>query len=152
MLRHIKNFFDQHLVPGAGTDNEHSEHVLHLAIAALLLEMTHMDGEVWPEQRAAVEASVHEHFGLSGDEAAELLELAEEERSESTDYYQFTSLINDNYPPEQKIRLVELLWRIAYANENLHLYEEHLVRKIADLLHVPHSAFIASKLNASGER
>jgi uncharacterized tellurite resistance protein B-like protein len=95
---------------------------------------------------------VHEHFGLSGDEAVELLELAEEERSESTDYYQFTSLINDNYTPEQKIRLVELLWRIAYANESLHLYEEHLVRKIADLLHVPHSAFIASKLNASGER
>ena len=152
MLKHIKNFFDQHLVPGSDTDDERSEHVLRLAIGALLLEMTHMDGEVWPEQRAAVEASVHEHFGLSGDEAAELLELAEEERSESTDYFQFTSLINGNYTPEQKIRLVELLWRIAYANESLHLYEEHLVRKIADLLHVPHSAFITAKLNTSGER
>jgi len=152
MLKHIKSFFDQHLVPGADTDDEYSEHVLRLAIAALLLEMTHMDGEVWPEQRTAVEASVHEHFGLSGDEAAELLELAEEERSESTDYYQFTSLINGNYTPGQKVRLVELLWRIAYANESLHLYEEHMVRKIADLLHVPHSAFIAAKLNASGER
>ena len=81
----------------------------------------------------------------------ELLELAEEERSESTDYYQFTSLINNNYTPEQKVRLVELLWRIAYANETLHKYEEYLVRKIADLLHIPHSAFITAKFNARGD-
>jgi uncharacterized tellurite resistance protein B-like protein len=122
--------------------------MLRLAIGALLLEMTHMDGEVWPEQREAVETAVFEHLDLAEDETKELLELAEEERSESTDYFQFTSLINNHYTPEQKVRLVELLWRIAYANEDLHIHEEHLVRKIADLLHVPHSAFIAAKLNA----
>jgi uncharacterized tellurite resistance protein B-like protein len=122
--------------------------VLRLAIGALLLEMTHMDGEVWPEQRAAVEKEVLEHFELAEGEAEDLLELAEEERNESTDYFQFTSLINGHYTPEQKVRLVELLWRIAYANEDLHMYEEHMVRKIADLLHVPHSAYIAAKLNA----
>ena len=151
MLKHIKSFFDQHLVPGSVIDDAHSEHVLRLAIGALLLEMTHMDGEVWPEQREAVETAVLEHFELSEGESKELLELAEEERSESTDYYQFTSLINGNYTPEQKVSLVELLWRIAYANETLHKYEEHLVRKIADLLHIPHSAFIAAKFNARGE-
>lgn len=152
MLKHLKNFFDQHLVPGSVTGEADTEHVLRLATGALLLEMTHMDGEVWPEQRAAVETAVLEHFGLSSDETTELLELAEEQRTESTDYFQFTSLINSNYTPEQKIRLVELLWHIAYANESLHIYEEHLVRKIADLLHVPHRAFIAAKLSASGER
>jgi uncharacterized tellurite resistance protein B-like protein len=148
MLKHIKNFFDQHLVPGSVTGDADTEHMLRLAIGALLLEMTHMDGEVWPEQREAVETAVFEHLDLAEDETKELLELAEEERSESTDYFQFTSLINNHYTPEQKVRLVELLWRIAYANEDLHIHEEHLVRKIADLLHVPHSAFIAAKLNA----
>ena len=151
MLKHIKSFFDQHLAPMSVTDDTQSEHVLRLAIGALLLEMTHMDGEVSPEECEAVETAVLEHFELSEDEAKELLELAEEERSESTDYFQFTSLINGNYTMEQKVSLVELLWRIAYANENLHKYEEHLVRKIADLLHIPHSAFIAAKFNASGE-
>ena len=77
--------------------------------------------------------------------------LAEAERTASTDYFQFTSLINGAYSPEQKIRLIELLWRIAYANESLHRYEEHLVRKVADLLHVPHSAFIAAKHRAAGD-
>jgi len=151
MLKHIKNFFDQHLAPGGITNDPDPEHVLRLAIGALLLEMTHMDGEVWPEQRAAVEAIVLEHFDLARGEAEELLGLAEEERSESTDYFQFTSLINNTYTQEQKVRLIELLWRIAYANETLHQYEEHLVRKIADLLHVPHSAFIAAKLRVSTE-
>ena len=53
------------------------------------------------------------------------------------------------YSPEEKIRLIELLWQIAYANESLHKYEEHLVRKIADLLHVPHKAYIAAKFRAN---
>jgi len=151
MLKHIKRFFDQHLAPGSVTDSADPEHVLRLAIAALLLEMTHMDGEVSPEESEAVETAVLEHFELSKDEAKELLELAEEERFDATDYFQFTSLINGNYTMEQKVRLVELLWRIAYANEDLHNYEEHLIRKIANLLHIPHSAFIAAKLSASGD-
>ena len=107
-----------------------------------------MDGEVWPEQRRAVETALRGHFELTESEVAELLELAEAERIESTDYFQFTSLINGIYTPEQKIKLVELLWRIAYANESLHSHEEYLVRKVADLLYVPHSAFIAAKHRA----
>jgi uncharacterized tellurite resistance protein B-like protein len=111
-----------------------------------------MDGEVWPEQREAVKTAVLEHFDLDQSEATELLELAEAERSESTDYFQFTSLINGVYTPEQKIGLVELLWQIAYANEDLHKYEEYLVRKVSNLLHVPHSAFIAAKLKTVDDR
>lgn len=149
MLKRIKSFFDQHLIPVA--DDTDPEHVLRLAIGALLLEMTNMDGEVWPEQREAVEEAVRGHFELTESEVAELLELAEAERAESTDYFQFTSLINSAYTPQQKVMLVELLWRIAFANETLHKYEEHLVRKVADLLYVPHSAFIAAKHRASGE-
>lgn len=148
MLSRIKNFFDQHLDPGSSAVTQDQEHILRLAIGALLLEMTHMDGEVWSEQREAVETIVREHFALAADEVAELLDLAEAERAEATDYYQFTSLINDLYTREQKARLIELLWRIAYANETLHRYEEHLVRKIADLLHVSHNAFIAAKHRA----
>jgi len=151
MLESIKNFFDQHLLPGSVADDRDSEYVLRLAIGALLLEMTHVDGEVWPEQSEAVSTAVLGHFNLAKSEAAELLALAEAERTEATDYFQFTSLINGVYTPEQKISLVELLWQIAYANESLHKYEEHLVRKIADLLYVPHSAFIATKLRARGD-
>ena len=152
MLKQIKSFFDQHLVPDPLAPEEDADQVLRLAIGALLLEMTHMDGEVKPEECQAVHTAVRTCFDLGEREAAELLELAEAERSESTDYYQFTSLINDAYTPEQKVKLVEVLWRIAYASEDLHKYEEHLVRKVADLLYVPHAAFIAAKHRAGGGR
>lgn len=150
MLRRIQNFFDERLLPGGVSGDADTEHVLRLAIGALLLEMTHMDGEIWPEQRKAVETAVLDHFDLEEEEVKELLALAEAERAESTDYFQFTSLINDAYTQDEKIRLVEVLWQIAYANESLHKYEEHMVRKIADLLHVSHKAFIAAKFKARG--
>ena len=148
MLNRIKRFFDQHLA--ADSMAQDPEHVLRLAIGALLLEMTHMDGEVWPEQRQAVEQAVQTCFDLNVSEANALLDLAEAERADATDYFQFTSLINGSYTLEQKVRLVETLWRVAYANEVLHKYEEHLVRKIADLLHVPHRVFIAAKHRSRG--
>jgi uncharacterized tellurite resistance protein B-like protein len=148
MLKQIKRYFDQYL--GADSLAHDPERVLRLAVGALLLEMTHMDGEVWPEQRKAVEQAVRTCFDLTDQETTELLALADAERAEATDYFQFTSLINGAYTPEQKEKLVETLWRVAYANEALHKYEEHLVRKIADLLHVPHSVFIAAKHRSRG--
>jgi uncharacterized tellurite resistance protein B-like protein len=148
VLRRIKSFFDEHMMPVPAADARDPGHALHLAIGALLLEMPNMDGEVWPEQREAVDAALRGHLKLTDAEVAELLELAEAERVESTDYFQFTSLINGAYALEQKIELVELLWRVAYANEALHSHEEYLVRKVADLLYVPHGAFIAAKHRA----
>ena len=82
---------------------------------------------------------------------AELLRCAERERADSTDYYQFTSLINDEYDAARKAELIELMWRIAYADDALHRYEEHLIRKIAGLIYVPHQEFIRTKLEAGAE-
>ena len=152
MLTRIKNFFEQNLSLEPTDDTVDSDHILRLAISALLLEMTRMSDEVLAEERVAVEFAVRKHFDLSASEAGELLEMAEEERSNSTDYFQFTTLINKHYTPEQKVKLIELLWRIAYADDSLHRYEEHLVRKVAELLYVPHSTFIAIKHVVRGER
>lgn len=144
MLAKIRTFFEQHLV-SPDADETDPEHTLRLAVAALLLEMSRIDYEVTDQERAAVTAMVRGHLDLTPEETEELIRCAEAERAEATDYYQFTSLINQFYTAEQKIRLVELLWRIAYADESLHMYEEHLARKIADLLYVPRSVFMAVK-------
>jgi uncharacterized tellurite resistance protein B-like protein len=149
MLKGIRHFFDQYLAESSLERD--SGHALRLAVGALLLEMIHMDGEFRPEQREAVENAVRTSFALTEEETAELLGLAEAERAESTDYFQFTSLINGSYTPAQKKQLVETLWRVAYADNALHQYEEYLVRKVADLLHVPHGAFIAAKHRARGD-
>jgi len=147
MLKQIQEFFLQHLVSTVGNDADR-EQALRLAVAALLIEVAHLDHEVTPEEKAAVDLAVRGHMGLSGETVAELLRCAERERADSTDYYQFTSLINGEYDAARKAELIELMWRIAYADDALHRYEEHLIRKIAELLYVPHSAFIAAKHRA----
>ena len=144
MLSRIQTFFKQHLEIPEASEND-PEHALRVAAAALLIEMTHMSYEVTPEERAAVTEAVREHMDLTHEESEELILCAEAERSDATDYFQFTALINQFYSRDQKVHLLEMLWRIAYADESLHMYEEHLVRKIADLLHVPHSVFIMAK-------
>ena len=78
MLGQIQDFFRQHLAPAAAAEADRT-HTLRLAAAALLLEVTHLDHEVTPEERHAVTVAVREHFGLSGEEAAELLLCAERE-------------------------------------------------------------------------
>jgi uncharacterized tellurite resistance protein B-like protein len=148
MLNRIRSFFQQYLTPDGGDSAAAAAHRLQLAVGALLLEMTRVDGEVRPEQCARVEAAIREHFDLSAEETAALIELAEAERHEATDYFQFTQLINADYSAEQKEAIIEQLWAVALADRELHRYEEHLVRKISLLLHVPHAVFIAAKHRA----
>jgi len=145
MLDTIKRFFETHLTPGDGADERDPVHAQRLAAAALLLELADSDYQRRPEERETVLRAVRDNFGLGADEARQLIELAERERADATDYFQFTALINRTYDPEQKIELVETLWKVAFADEHIHKYEEHLVRRLADLLHVPHADFIAAK-------
>lgn len=145
MIDPFKLFFDRFLGPENGqTDSQ--EHRLRLATAALLFEMTRVDEQIKPEEQAILAASIRKTFGLSREETDELIRLAEQEVHDATCYHAFTSLINRGFSREQKIRVVEMLWDIAYADNELDMYEEHLVRKLSDLLYVNHSDFIAAKL------
>lgn len=147
MLKAIREFFDRNMAA-----SEAGGHSIELATAALLVEVVRIDRETSPAEREAVLRAVHEKFGLSGTQADELLRLAEEEVRQATDYYQFTSLINRRFTQAQKERVIELMWRVAYADAELSAHELHLMRKIAGLLHVPDDAYIAAKLRAKEQR
>lgn len=146
VLDAIQKFFERNLAAPATKSGQ--EHRLRVATAALLIEMTRMDQNIKDVERDRVMHAIRTKFDLTEAETAELLRLAEVEAKDATDYYQFTSLINRGFTPEQKVRVIEHLWRVAYADGHLDRYEEHLVRKIADLLYVPHATFIAAKHRA----
>lgn len=150
MIDQFKSFFDKFLGADNGTPDSR-EHRLHLATAALLFEMTRVDEHIKPEEQAALAAGIRGTFGLSEEETGELIRLAEQEAHDATCYHAFTSLINKEFSREQKIRVVEMLWEIAYADNELDMYEEHLVRKLSELLYVTHSDFIAAKLRVKAE-
>jgi uncharacterized tellurite resistance protein B-like protein len=146
MLNAIREFFDQHVAAGATGGDE--RHTIETATAALLVETVRLDGEIDAAERAAAHRAVRSKFGLDEAEAATLIRLAEEEARDATGYYQFTSLINKQFSAAQKERVIELMWQVAYADADLSANEQHVVRRIADLLHVPHRAYIAAKLRA----
>ncbi|WP_295457428.1 TerB family tellurite resistance protein [uncultured Thiodictyon sp.] len=148
MLNRIRTFFDQYLVADSAATRDPAQ-AARCAAAALLLEMAHMDAAITPEEQVAIFDTVRESFGLSPEQAHELIACADEEREQATDYHQFTSLINAHFDQAQRAALVEQLWRVAYTNLVLCKHEEYLVRKVANLLHVPHQTFIAAKHRVS---
>lgn len=143
MLRAIQEFFQERLAPDQS--GKHSPHSLQLATAALLFEMLRADFDEHPDERAALERALQESFSLSVEETRRLAELAEQEASDAVSLYQFTGLINQHFPAADKVQVIEMLWRVAYADGCMDRYEEALVRKIADLIHVPHRDFIQAK-------
>jgi len=152
MLQTLKDLFDA-LVPHAGApDDAPAQHNLQLATAVLLVEVMRADREIDPEERSTLLAAIRARFALSAQEGAALLELAGQTSRQATDYFAFTSRINESYPMEQKIAIVELMWRVAYADGRLSAHENHLMRKIGDLLYIPHGAYVAAKLRARGAR
>jgi len=146
MLKAIRQFFDEHIGQAAAPQDD--AHRLQLATAALLVEVVRTDRDISTPERDAVLQAVGERFGLSVVEAATLAELAEQEAQRATDYYQFTSLINSQFSPPQKVQVIEMMWRAAYADGRLSAHEQHVLRKVADLLHVPHGDYIAAKMRA----
>ena len=148
MLQSIRRFFDQQMSAPGTRAPEDREHALRLAASALLFEVVRADAEVKPEERTVMRTAVQSAFALSEAEAQELIALAEEESREATSLYEFTRLIDEGFSSEEKKRLVELLWMVSFADTVKHAEEEHLVRKIAGLLHVPHPDFIDAKIRA----
>ncbi len=142
MLSAIKNYFEKNISPEVDGDLEHE---LKLATAALLIEMMYQDDQVHEKEIDAAKMALTEKFGLTDDEYHALFALAEEEVKEAIDYHQFTSLIAREFTQAQKIKVVELLWSVAYADSHLDSMEEHMVRKIADLIYVSHKDFMKTK-------
>lgn len=142
MLNALKNFFDQNL-----TDHgpENREHQLKLATAALLIEMMYQDHTVNVDEQLAVSNILREKFELSDEETRELYRFAEDEAREAVDYFQFTNLIARECSQEEKIRIIENLWEIAYADKHIDALEEHMIRRITDLIYVSHRDMIQAK-------
>jgi uncharacterized tellurite resistance protein B-like protein len=144
VLSTLREFFDRNIAAAPAQDG----HALRLATAALLVEVMRIDAETSDTERVTVQRAIREKFGLSEAETSALVALAEEEMRQATDYYQFTSLINQRFTQAQKERVLEMMWRVAYADAAIDAHEQHLMRKIAALLHLPDSAYIAAKLRA----
>jgi uncharacterized tellurite resistance protein B-like protein len=148
MISAIQEFFRTRIA--SDRQQEPDPHGLQLATGALLFEMLRADREEHPRERRTLEAALRKSFGLSEAETRELATLADDEAATAVSLYQFTALINRHFTPEQKVQVIEMLWQVAFADGQLDPYEEALVRKIADLIYVPHRDFIRARHRVAG--
>ncbi len=151
MLEAIRRYVTERLT-GAESNETASAgpRPVELAACALLLELAHADGEFTEDEQRHIERTVLRRFGLDDATAAELLRLAEAERSQSLDHFQFTRLIAAEYDLEQKMMLAETMWGVILADGRLSDHETHLVRKLASLMQLD-PAYLAQARRAASE-
>ncbi len=112
------------------------EHELRLAAAGLLAHAAALDGDVAEDETKTIRELLQSRFDLSEADVEELVEEGSREAEESTQLFSFTRVINDNLDPEERIKIIEMLWEVVYADGKIHHYESNLIRRVAGLLHV----------------
>jgi uncharacterized tellurite resistance protein B-like protein len=137
----IKQFISQVVdaisAPTKDEDNRESrDAALRSATAVLMLDVARSDHVFEESEFERVIGLVEKHFGMSPDDAAELVNAADEKAEELVSLHEFTQLLHNNLDENEKATIVGLLWQVAYADGRLDKYEDSLVRKISDLLHV----------------
>ena len=149
MLSKLKSIFTSALAQADRVDDD--GHSLKRAAAALMIEMSRADHHVDAREQALIATALTEVFQLADAEVDELLAVADTNADQATSLYEFTSILNTQFDHERKVLFVEQLWRIAYADGELEKHEAHLVRKVADLLHLRHREYIGGKLRAQSD-
>lgn len=147
MLSSIKAFFNQKLADPPSSDNQIAAKT-QLACAALFIEVMKADCELDDREKSELVSLLQSSLNIQQEDIQELMRLAQEEADQATSLYEFTRLINDEYSYSQKVRLVQSMWRIAFSDEQIDMYEEHLIRKVSDLIYVSHTDFIKAKIIA----
>lgn len=150
MIAAIRTFLRGFPLPPPDQDPD-GEYSLRLAVALLLLDVARADMEISAEERQVARQLLERFFPVSPDQAQALVDAAQQQAEHATSLYPFTSLINRECDLEERTRVVGMLWKVSCADGRLDAHEEHLVRKIADLLYVPHSRFIQEKLVHAAE-
>ena len=122
---------------------------LALVAGALLYEVARADFEQSAAEESALAQALTSSFGLSREQLQTIQQQASEQADRATSLYEFTRIINDRASVEQKTELISLMWEVAYADGDLSKYEEHLIRRVSELIYVSHAEFIQGKHRAA---
>lgn len=146
MIRQLKSLFT---ASGSKDIAESREKLVQLAAAALLIELGRADDTIDTAETESIAQIAGRCFNLSDEDTRALLDEASEKNAQATSLYEFTDIINSELNKQDKIELVKNMWVVAYADGRIDRYEDHLIRKVAELVYVSHSEFIRAKHQAN---
>lgn len=124
------------------------ERLLQVATATLLLEVVRADFEVQQSEMEKLQVLLASRFQLDAKELEQILAEAEQEADHLVSLQHITRQLNEQFSEQEKVRVIEMMWEIVFADGNLDHYEEHLIRQVAELLYLPHSTFIQARHKA----
>lgn len=150
MLSKLSRFFERHLSPtdGASSSPESAFSHKQLAVAALLVEVARADHHIGQQELDHLPLLLQAKFQLTAEQLNDLIEIAQEQSADATSLHQFTQWINRECTDEEKLQLLAAMWQVAYIDGELDKYEEYVIRKVADLIYVPHSEFLRARIRA----
>jgi uncharacterized tellurite resistance protein B-like protein len=146
MIDRLKKFFGMEPNNGRVQKTKNQVHDIRVASCALLLEMANIDGEFSEAEKENIINILKSEYGMDEEDVLALINDARKEIEESIDLWQFTSLINKNYSLDEKIRIIETIWMVIYADGRLEKHEDYLVHNLANLLRLDHKQLIDAKL------
>jgi len=152
MLDIIKSFFSKDKEDRTKTTDQKTDHDICVATCALFVEIARIDEKFTQEEMETIISILKEKYSLSQEHADALIAEAEKELEESVDLWQFARLINENYSNEEKIEIIETLWRIVYVDGKMDQYEHYLMNKLKKLLRLSHDQLIDAKLKVLQSR
>jgi uncharacterized tellurite resistance protein B-like protein len=146
MIDVVKRFFSKATTKSPEAANQTTAHDIRVATCALFVEIARIDEKFTEAEMDTILSILKERYGLSPELADALIAEAEREIEKSVDLWQFARLINENYSNEEKIEIIETLWRIVYVDGKMDQYEHYLMNKLQNLLRLSHDQLIAAKL------
>ena len=144
MIRAVKELLAE-LTADDRSPAEIPERDLHLISAALMAEVMVADGTAGKRELRVLGEILEREFGFDREDVDAFVELAREKAESATSLFEFTDVVNRRFDQQEKFRLIQHLWQVARADEVIHKFEEATIRKVAELIHLPHSAFIRAK-------
>jgi uncharacterized tellurite resistance protein B-like protein len=136
MIRALREILDRLVAPGDSAQPMAREEAVRLATAVLLVETARADHSEKMVESATVFGQLQRHFGLAAEEAEELMALAESELDDAVSLQHFTRQLHETLTEDEKLAVIEMLWKVAFADGELHAREESLVRKVGGLLYM----------------
>ena len=146
MLDIVKRFFSKTATGLSKNTDPPMEHDVRIAACALFVEMARIDEKFTEAEMDTILSIVQERYGLSREHADALVAEADKELDKSVDLWQFARLINENYSTDEKIEIIETLWRMVFVDGKMDRYEHYLMNKLKNLLRLSRDQLIAAKL------
>ena len=142
----IRRFFGKVAGVNSKTIKQKTQQDILVAVCALLVEMARIDNTFTATEMETILSILRERYGLSQEHADAIVTEAEKTLKESVDLWQFAKIINENYSIDNKIELIEILWRIVYVDGKMDKYEHYLMDKLGKILRLNHNQLIDAKL------